>query len=110
MPLNQPDKDWYQIVDLDQRILYGYVDVEMVDIDEMIMIPLPDRKHWLEPICVDHEKKEWQVQMWAYSDKETHIQRVTVCTNCGTLVDAAASKKHKLCPDCHDFRKLARDT
>ena len=98
------------IVDLDQRNLYGYVDVEMLDIDEVHMIPLPDRKHWLEPIAINHEKKEWEVTMWAYDSKETNVQRVTVCKECGTLVDAAASKKHQLCPDCHDFRKIARDT
>lgn len=109
MPLDQPDKDWYKIVDLDQRILYGYADMVMFD-DEMLMIPLPDRKHWLEPIAISHEKKEIEVNMWAYSENEKFIERVTVCKECGTLVDAAASQKHKLCPDCHDFRKIARDT
>lgn len=106
MPLSEPDKDWFQIVDLDTRNLYGYVDMVMWD-DQMLMVPMPDKLHWLEPISIDFDKKELQVHIWKYTDNEKNIERVTVCVKCGTLVSASCSKKHKLCPDCHDFKELA---
>jgi hypothetical protein len=109
MPL-QPviDPDWYMIVDQDDRKLYGYLDTEMYD-ESNTMIPLPDMKHWLEPIFMDHDKKELTVMMYEYPEKE-HPQRVTVCRACGVLVEAASSKKHKLCPDCITFGVIAKET
>lgn len=109
MPLSLPDKDWFIIIELDSRTLIGYADMVMWD-DECLIIPLPDRKHWLEPIAIDHDKKEIEVQLWQYSEDEKFVERVTVCKECGTLVSAACSKKHKLCPDCNDLRELSRDT
>lgn len=109
-PLLQVDSDWYQLVEIDQRELFGYVDVEIWD-EDLAMIPLPDRKHWLEVKNVLHDKKLIEVSLWAYTDEDSkNSERVTICQECGVLISACNSKKHKKCPDCHDFGVVHRDT
>lgn len=100
--LNQPDPSWYKLVEVDQRTLFGYVDMNLWD-TTMDMIPLPDRKHWLEVHKINDHNAEVLVNLWAYTEEEADKERVTICIGCGQLVSAGQSVKEKLCPDCIQF-------
>lgn len=112
MPLNLSEvdlKDFYQLIGLDDQVLYGYIDMDLYDAD-LLLIPLPDKKHWIEPISLEDDKRTVYCHIWQYSPEEKSVERVTVCKDCGTLVSAMCTIKEELCPDCSDFKEVDDDT
>lgn len=105
--LLEPLTEWFKVVEIDQRNLFGYIDMEVWD-EENDTIPLPDMKSWLQVKYINKLTKEVGVLYYEYPKGEKNVERVFVCNVCGTLTSESAFMYGKICIDCKEYKDVSK--